>query len=208
MFCGLGGFRKGLEACNDEQENKDISGIKEGEIQDRNGGHSADPSSKDVRGGKQHPLYRFVWANDNDKYACQVYRKNYGNKELYEGDIHTVDASSIPDFDLLTAGVPCQAWSIAGKRGGFEDVRGTLWFEVFRVLKAKQPPFFLLENVKGLLSHNKGRSFEVIMEGLCECGYVVDFTELNAKYFGVPQNRQRIYILGIRNDVINKKLII
>ena len=87
-------------------------------------------------------------------------------------------------------------------------MRGTLWYEVFRILKAKQPSFFLLENVKGLLFHDAGKSFEVIMENLCECGYVVDFTELNAKYFGVPQNRSRIFILGIRSDVIDKKLII
>ena len=148
--------------------------------------------------------YQCVWANEIDKYACQIYRKNYGEGELYEGDITAVDAGDIPDHDLLCGGVPCQAWSIAGKRGGFEDSRGTMWFECFRIIKAKKPKYIILENVKGLLSHDKGNSFEYICENICELGYAIDFEVLNSKNFGVPQNRERIFLVGIRIDLLDK----
>jgi DNA (cytosine-5)-methyltransferase 1 len=156
MFCGIGGFRLGLE---------------------RNG-------------------WKCVWANDNDKYACQVYRKNFGNKELVEGDIRAVDTRTIPDHDLLTAGFPCQSFSFAGKRKGFEDTRGTLFYEVARIADAKRPPVLLLENVKGLLSNDKGRAFATILQTLDGLGYDVEWQVLNSKHFGVPQNRERVFIVG------------
>lgn len=102
----------------------------------------------------------------------------------------------MPDFDLLCAGFPCQSFSIAGKRRGFEDARGTLFFEIARILKAKQPAFFILENVPGLLSHDEGRTFTTILSTLSELGYDVQWQVLNSKYFGVPQSRKRVYIIG------------
>jgi site-specific DNA-cytosine methylase len=120
------------------------------------------------------------------------------------GDITKLDATTLPDFDLLCGGVPCQSWSIAGKRGGFEDERGNMWFQFSRILREKQPKYFLAENVKGLLSHDGGKSMERICEELCGCGYAIDFEVLNAKNFGVPQNRERVFIIGIRLDLLDE----
>jgi DNA (cytosine-5)-methyltransferase 1 len=117
------------------------------------------------------------------------YAKNYG-------DITKIKADELPDFDLFTGGFPCQAFSIAGKRLGFAETRGTLIYEVFRILKEKQPRFVLLENVKGLLSHDSGRTFKTIISSLAELGYSVEWQVLNAKNFGVPQNRERVFIIG------------
>ena len=153
---------------------------------------------------KASPRFKTVWANEIDKYAAQIYRKNFGEKELYEGDIRKVDPRTIPDHDLLMAGVPCQSWSIAGKRKGFEDSRGTMWFECFRIIEIKKPKYLLLENVKGILSHNNGNSFERICECICELGYAIDFEVLNSKNFGVPQSRERVFIIGIRLDLLDK----
>jgi DNA (cytosine-5)-methyltransferase 1 len=91
---------------------------------------------------------------------------------------------------------------VAGKRAGFEDLRGQLIYEVIRILKAKQPKYFILENVIGLLSHNQGNTIEIILEGLCDAGYAIDFEILNAKYFGVPQSRERVFIIGKRLDLL------
>ena len=102
----------------------------------------------------------------------------------------------MPDFDLLCAGFPCQAFSIAGKREGFADARGTLFFEIARLLKAKRPQYFILENVPGLLSHDKGRTFCTILSTLSQLGYHVEWKVLNSKDFGVPQARKRVYIVG------------
>ena len=110
--------------------------------------------------------------------------------------IQEVPTDSIPDHDLLVGGFPCQAFSIAGKRRGFDDTRGTLFFDIARILKAKQPRFFLLENVKGLLSHNNGRTFKTIISTLVELGYDLQWQVLNSKNFGVTQNRERVFIVG------------
>lgn len=112
------------------------------------------------------------------------------------GDITKIDAAALPDFDLFVGGFPCQAFSIAGKRRGFEDTRGTLFFDVARILAAKRPRLFLLENVKGLLSHDDGRTFKTIIAALVELGYSVEWQVLNSKDFGVPQNRERVFIVG------------
>ena len=97
----------------------------------------------------------------------------------------------------MVGGFPCQAFSIAGQRKGFEDTRGTLFFDVLRILKEKRPKYFLLENVKNLVSHDNGRTFRVILDSLAELDYVIDFTVLNSKDFGVPQSRERTFICGI-----------
>ena len=113
-----------------------------------------------------------------------------------EGDITTVNPHDIPAHYILCAGFPCQAFSIAGKREGFADARGTLFFEIARILEAKRPSYFILENVPGLLSHDKGRTFCTILSTLSELGYHVEWKVLNSKDFGVPQARKRVYIVG------------
>ena len=205
LFAGIGGFRYGLERCMGVEPTDKESEQTEPEVQ--LGGIR--PSMEVERGilptdirGKR--TIHCIWANEIDKYACQIYRRNYGEGELYEGDITKVSTEDIPDHELLVGGVPCQAWSIAGKRKGFEDSRGTMWFECFRIIEAKKPKHLLLENVKGILSHNGGNSFERICESICELGYVIDFDVLNSKNFGVPQNRERVFLIGIREDLLDE----
>ena len=130
-----------------------------------------------------------------DKYADQIYRTRFPEHKAY-GDVTKLNTSDLPDFDLLVAGFPCQAFSVAGKRRGFDDTRGTLFFEIARILKDKRPRHFLLENVKGLLSHNKGETFQTILKVLSDIGYYVKWEVLNSKYFGVPQSRERVFIKG------------
>lgn len=141
-----------------------------------------------------------VFASEIDRFASKAYEALYGHKPA--GDITKIDAKDIPDHDLLVGGFPCQAFSVAGKRLGFEDTRGTLFFEIARIAKEKRPKALLLENVKGLVNHDKGRTLDVMIQTLNEIGYVVDFEVLNSKYFGVPQNRERIFIIAIREDLI------
>lgn len=142
-----------------------------------------------------------VFASEIDKFASQAYQTLYGDDHLY-GDITKINEKDIPNHDLIVAGIPCQAFSVAGKRLGFDDTRGTLFFDVARIAKEKQPKSVIIENVKGLVNHDKGRTLDVMIETLNEIGYVVDFDILNSKYFGVPQNRERIFIVAIREDLI------
>lgn len=174
LFAGIGGFRYGLQKVATESEG----------------------SSESESGAPQHGQRAFhcVWSNEWDKYASQIYKKHYG--ECDTRDIRTVDTSEIPDHDLLCAGFPCQSFSIAGKRLGFEDTRGTMFFEIARVVRDKRPRYFLLENVKGLLSHDEGKTFQTILGVLSDLGYEYQWQVLNSKNFGVPQNRERIFIIG------------
>ena len=137
-----------------------------------------------------------VFSSEWDASAKKTYEANYGDCPY--GDITKIHETEIPDHDVLCAGFPCQAFSIAGKRGGFEDTRGTLFFDVARIIKEKQPKAFFLENVKGLKSHKSGKTLETILRTLREdLGYYVPEPQvLNAKNFGVPQNRERIFIVG------------
>nr|BFF33174.1 DNA cytosine methyltransferase [Staphylococcus epidermidis] len=138
-----------------------------------------------------------VFASEIDKFAKLSYKTNFG---LYpEGDIKKVHEFLIPDHQLLTAGFPCQSFSIAGKRLGFEDTRGTLFFDIARILDWKRPKFIILENVKNLISHDKGKTIKRILTILSEMNYSIDFKILNSKYFGTAQSRERIYIIGILN---------
>ena len=130
-----------------------------------------------------------------DKYAVQTSNKNFGTK-YKPTDIRKVQSGEVPDHDILCAGFPCQSFSIAGKRKGFEDTRGTLFFEICRIAKDKRTPLLFLENVKGLLSHDEGRTFATILSTLSEMGYSVEWQVLNSKHFGVPQNRERVFIIG------------
>lgn len=135
-----------------------------------------------------------VFSSEIDKFACKTYQANFG--ELPAGDITKIASNEIPDHDILVGGFPCQAFSQAGKKLGFEDTRGTLFFEIARIIAAKRPKCFLLENVRNLVSHDKGKTFATILATLDTLGYQVYYSLLKAKDFGVPQNRERIYIVG------------
>lgn len=175
LFAGIGGIRKGFElACADK-------GIKT----------------------------ECVFTSEIKPYAIKVLKQNHPN-ETITGDITQVDATKIPDFDFLLGGFPCQAFSAAGKRLGFEDTRGTLFFDVERILKEKQPYGFVLENVEGLVNHDRekagdkiGRTLTTILEHLEALDYKVSWKVLNAKYFGVPQERKRVYIVGTKKEKPN-----
>lgn len=140
--------------------------------------------------------FRCVYANELDKYASAVYRHIWrGNRELIEGDIRDQKTSDIPDIHFLTAGFPCQSFSLAGKRLGLSDTRGTLFFEVARVLADKRPRHFLLENVKGLVGHDGGKTIQTMFRILADLGYRIEWQVLNSTCW-VPQNRERIFIIG------------
>ncbi|XTR38722.1 DNA (cytosine-5-)-methyltransferase [Paraclostridium tenue] len=147
---------------------------------------------------------KVVFTSEWDKFAQKTYKANYG--EYPHGDITKIDEKDIPDHDILVAGFPCQAFSSAGLKKGFEDTRGTLFFDVARILKEKRPKTFLLENVKNLRTHDDGKTFEVIEKTLIDLGYEVTTMMYKARDFGVPQNRERIYIVGFdKNKVKNYK---
>ncbi len=140
-----------------------------------------------------------VYSSEIDSHAAKTYEENYGDNPL--SDITKINPSVIPDFDILLAGFPCQAFSMAGKKGGFEDTRGTLFFNLAEILKRKRPRAFLLENVKGLAIHEGGKTLSVILNTLERLNYKVKYKVLNSKDFGVPQNRERIYIVGFKTDI-------
>ncbi|MGI6723359.1 MAG: DNA cytosine methyltransferase [Arcobacteraceae bacterium] len=141
----------------------------------------------------------FVFASEIDKFAQQTYYANFG--EMPNGDITKIDEKDIPSHDIILAGFPCQAFSIAGLRKGFEDTRGTLFFDVARIAAYHKPKIIFLENVKGFVNHDKGNTFKVVKQTLEDLGYKVYSQVLNAKDFGVPQNRERIYIVAFLEDV-------
>ncbi len=175
LFAGIGGIRKGLEnACT-------AAGF----------------------------ATKCVFTSEIKPHAIKILQQNHPDERIY-GDITQIQAKDIPDFDILLAGFPCQAFSSAGKRLGFEDTRGTLFFDVARILKEKRPQAFILENVEGLVNHDKqhpkdeiGNTLQTILATLDEIGYKVSWRVLNAKDFGIPQERKRIYIVGTRYQVPN-----
>ena len=132
-----------------------------------------------------------------DKYADASYRAIHDirKEERYYPDARTIDPNDLPDFNLLCGGFPCQAFSLAGRRKGFEDARGTLFFEIARLAEAKRPAYLLLENVSGLLSHDGGRTFAAMLTTLYDLGYHVEWSVLNSKHFGVPQSRRRVFLI-------------
>jgi DNA (cytosine-5)-methyltransferase 1 len=136
-----------------------------------------------------------VFTSEIDKYAIQTYRANFG-EEFIHGDITQIKNNEIPEHDILLAGFPCQPFSQAGLKKGFLDTRGTLFFDIERILRAKKPRAFLLENVKQLKGHDQGRTLKIIMDSLTHVGYRVFVDVLKARDFGVPQNRERVYIVG------------
>ena len=156
-------------------------------------------------GGIRQPFQKHggynVYSSEWDKFAQTTYRINYG--EIPDGDITAVDEKDIPDHDILLAGFPCQPFSQAGLHKGFEDTRGTLFFDIARILKEKRPKAFMLENVKQLRGHDKGNTIKVILSVLDELNYYVPEPQiLNGYHFGLPQNRERIIIVGFNKDYL------
>lgn len=198
LFAGVGGFHYGISKISilDGESQTTESTTPEPSMESK--GQSLQPHRNSPHhnesGVSGEIPYSCVYSNEWDKYANSVYKKHFG--ECDDRDITTVPASEIPDFDLLCGGFPCQAFSVAGKRGGFDDTRGTLFFEIARIAHEKQPRLLFLENVKGLLNHDKGRTFRTILATLDELGYDVQWQVLNSKNFNVPQNRERVFIIG------------
>ncbi len=147
----------------------------------------------------------FVFSSEIDKFAQKTYLENFG--DIPHGDITKIEAHDIPSHDIILAGFPCQAFSVAGHKKGFEDTRGTLFFDVMRIAKYHKPKLIFLENVKGFRNHDKGKTFEVVKNTLEELDYTVSADILNAKYFGVPQNRERIYIIAFLNGEDKNNLL-
>lgn len=142
---------------------------------------------------------RCVYSDEWDEPVQKVYADNFG--EIPQGDITQIDENSIPDHDILCAGFPCQAFSISGKQRGFEDSRGTLFFDVARIVRAKRPKIVFMENVKNFATHDKGRTLAVVKATMEELGYNFNAKVLNAVDYGVPQKRERIYMVCFRNDI-------
>ena len=185
-FSGIGGFEIGIHnAWLRTQGQRESTETQAGDPQ----GQSEQLPELGLQG------LAFVGYSEIDKYASSVYEKQFKGVKNY-GDITKINAAELPDFDCLVGGFPCQAFSIAGKRHGFEDTRGTLFFDLARILRAKQPRLFVFENVKGLLSHDNGKTFTTIIAAIDELGYDAQWQVLNSKNHGVPQNRERIIIVG------------
>lgn len=148
----------------------------------------------EAAGQRTNTNFECVGYSEIDKHAIQTYERHYDHDQF--GDATIINPATIPNFDLLVGGFPCQAFSIAGKRKGFADTRGTLFFDIARILNHHKPKHFILENVKGLLSHAGGATFRTIITTLDELGYCVEWQVLNSKNHGVPQNRERVYLVG------------
>ncbi len=140
-----------------------------------------------------------IFASEWDKNAAEVYRKNY--KINVAGDIEQISENDVPEHNVACFGFPCQAFSISGSQRGFDDARGTLFFEAARIVRAKQPEVIFAENVKNLVSHDEGNTIKVIMRTLDEIGYNAFYSVLDASDFGIPQSRKRVYIVGFRKDL-------
>lgn len=186
-FTGIGGFELGIikahEKLRTQNEGQGLQGVGSEEGQSR---ERPDLSAVGLT---------CVGYSEIDKYAVQIYQSHFPEHKNH-GDITKIVAEELPDFDLLVGGFPCQAFSIAGKRKGFDDTRGTLFFDLARILRAKQPRLFVFENVKGLLSHDNGQTFATIISTIDELGYDCQWQVLNSKNHGVPQNRERVLIVG------------
>jgi DNA (cytosine-5)-methyltransferase 1 len=183
MFSGIGGFELGIQRAEAKSTN-----------------------STDSQSGASQLLRRSlcVGFSEVDKYAIQIYQKHFPNHKGF-GDATKINTADLPDFDFLCGGFPCQAFSVAGKRGGFQDTRGTLFFEIARILADKKPKHFLLENVKGLLSHDAGRTFQTIIRTLTDLGYGVEWQVLNSKDFGVPKTGKGCSLSDILEDSVGER---
>lgn len=186
LFSGIGGFELGIQRAIDEVEQRGC-GQKENEMEAFMSNTISQPNKRQSA--------TCIGYSEIDKYAIKVYERQF-NEHTHYGDATKINAAELPDFDLLVGGFPCQSFSVAGKRAGFNDTRGTLFFDIARVLAEKRPRHLVLENVKGLLSHDQGKTFQTILGVLSDLGYRVEWQVLNSKNFGVPQNRERVYFVG------------
>jgi len=150
------------------------------------------------------PDWECVGYSEIDKYAEAIYQYNFKGATNY-GDVTAIRPDELPDFDMFCGGFPCQSFSIAGKRRGFEDTRGTMFFEICRIVRVKKPKYLFLENVKGIFSHDKGNTFETILESLAELGYDVQWQCVNSRLY-VPQNRERVFIIGHIREIARPKV--
>lgn len=186
-FSGIGGFEIGIHNAFVRHQDQ---GIQKSTTKARgSSGQSEQLPKLSVEG------LSFIGYSEINEPAISVYEKQFEGAKNY-GDITKINADELPDFDCLVGGFPCQAFSIAGKRKGFEDTRGTLFFDLARILRAKQPRLFVFENVKGLLSHDNGNTFKTIITAIDELGYNAQWQIINSKNHGVPQNRERVIIVG------------
>jgi len=144
-----------------------------------------------------------VGFSEIDKYSERTYREFFGQEEKNHGDLMKINANDLPDFDLMIAGFPCQSFSVIGQRKGMNDHRGQIIYGLIKIMNAKNLPYFILENVKGLVNHDGGNTLKVILEELDKAGYKVYHRVLNSLDYGVPQMRERIYFIGIRKDLVN-----
>ncbi len=184
MFSGIGGFELGIQRAFDMQP-------KDEQLQ----------VEQNLGSNNSNVLQRTtscIGYSEIDRYAIQTYERHYEHTNY--GSATDIVATNLPDFDLLVGGFPCQSFSVAGKRAGFNDTRGTLFFDIARILKEKRPRHLVLENVKGLLSHDSGKTFQTILGVLADLGYRVEWQVLNSKDFGVPQNRERVFFVGHLRD--------
>lgn len=155
--------------------------------------------------GFEEAGFKTIWANEIDPYAAETFKANFKCK-LVVKDIREVKLDEIPEFDVMLAGFPCQAFSLAGYRKGFNDERGNLYFELVRIFEARKPKIIFLENVKNLVGHDNGKTFRIILERLIENGYTVKYKVLNAcEYGNIPQNRERIYIVAFKEKRVAEK---
>ena len=148
-----------------------------------------------------------IWANEIDSDACKTYRYNFPKSNLIEADIRRIDKSQIPDFDVLTAGFPCQPFSVCGKQKGFSDERGNLFFQIIDVIDAKKPTVVFLENVANLVDHDHGRTFNIIHDELSSRDYFIRYLVADACDYGVPQHRTRSYIVAFKNEEMCNRFV-
>jgi DNA (cytosine-5)-methyltransferase 1 len=211
LFSGIGGIELGIERAVASADRTEDGGSQAGPTREQSRREGLEPkawqtSRPSNRRNRHcppdvaHPRAPdCVGHSEIDKCALQIYRRHFPSHVNF-GDITKIEEAALPDFDLLVGGFPCQAFSIAGLRRGFDDARGTLFFDIARILRAKKPRRFLLENVRGLLSHDDGRTFKTVIAALVELGYRVEWQVLNSKNHGVPQNRERVFIVGHLGD--------
>ena len=183
FFAGIGGFRLGMEMAGHEC-------VGHCEID-----KYADASYRMMHTVTEEQRQKLLEMPFKER-LTEVRKEEYTNGEWYADDITRVRADDLPEAECYCFGFPCQSFSIAGNRGGFSDTRGTLFFEVMRLAEVRRPEYLFAENVRGLLNHDRGYTFETIIRSMVELGYGVEWQVLNSKHFGVPQNRERCFIIG------------
>lgn len=194
LFSGYGGFSLALKRVYEAN----ITISRNRGSRPEHGGSSQGLLQGGALSSVEESSFTTIGFSEIDKYASSVLKYHWPNTKNY-GDIKKINWDKVPDFDLLTGGSPCQDLSIAGKRAGLEGERSGLFYEYMRAVREKKPKFFIWENVKGALSSNKGRDFALVLNEMAEAGYSLWWQVLNAKDFGVPQNRERIFVIGFRD---------